>query len=132
MTDQEIAGTTATQITTAHSCCQDGRRSPAKVARLLSYLRKAGGYQGALEWLAERDSDLHQAACIVSQQVSGNPRKEDAIWREVLATLDNFADQAGNAALMDVNQASKALSEVVGTMWKSGRIEPRKKKKYGY
>ena len=127
MNDAQVASMVTTQITSAASCCEDGRRSPTKVARLLSYLRKAGGYQNAREWLAERDSDLSDAVSIVSEQVSGHPRRCDAIWQKVLANLDNFAEQKGDCQLVSANEASRALSEVVGSMRATGRIEKREK-----
>ncbi len=128
MNDAQIASLVTSEIISAASCCDDGRRSPTKVARLLSYLRKAGGYQNAREWLSDRDSDLSDAVSIVTQQVSGHPKRCDDIWQEVLANLDNFVEQKGDWQLVSANEASRALSEVVGSMRATGKIEKRERK----
>lgn len=127
MKEEEIVSLVTSQITSAPTVWADGARSPDKVGKLLTHLRRQGGYLSALSWLKENDTDLAEAARIIERMIGNHPRRCEEAWSAVLGNLDSFAEGKGQWASVDKYEATRALREVVGAMKATGRIETRKK-----
>lgn len=121
MTDEEVAGMVTTRMTSASACLDQGRRSPAKVARLLEQLKRRSSFDESSRWIRESDTQLHRAVSVVFEHHAGNQAACSRTWRIVLGNLHSFAEQKGEWRLLDSMKSAAYLREVMGSVRAKGK-----------
>lgn len=127
----QIAAYAVTEITTAPSTLEGGKRSPERASRLLNMTDKMG-LEDAISFFDQTDSKIAKALGVIKAHHTLRFKKErdssgkltgklipvvdegpaEFTWGLVRAKLKQFANQEGGQALLNVPETAKFLSGV--------------------